>query len=283
MSPKTSLACAGAFAAAAAFAGTAFAAEPAPTPPPPPVFTWTGFYVGGQIGYAWSTDNIIYYSAFDPLTGLVFTPNVYNTPSGVIGGAHIAFNYQIDKPGGGFVIGVEGSVDGASLRNTAAAGFGAFGGTTVSASTSSDIQGSVRGRFGIAWGQFMIYATGGVAWGGFNTSFSVAGNSTRLAAFDGGAPFFGSTNLSNTRIGWTGGGGVTDAITDNWIVFVEYRYTDFGNIYNTFLATPAFATLPGLRGGALLATHALNENLVQVGFSYKFDINAPNPEWFSVF
>jgi outer membrane immunogenic protein len=279
---KTSLACAGAFAAAAAFAGTAFAAEPAPTPPPPPVFTWTGFYVGGQIGYAWRTD-YIYYSAFDPLSGLVFTPNVYNTPSGVIGGAHIALNYQIDKPGGGFVMGVEASVDGASLSNTAAAGFGAFGGTSVSASTNAEVQGSVRGRFGIAWGKFMGYVTGGVAFGGFNTSFSVAGNSTGLAAFNGGAPFFASNSFSNTRTGWTAGGGIDDAITDNWIVSVEYRYTDFSTPGNIFLAGPAFATLTGLRGGALLASRTLNQNLVQVGLSYKFDINAPNPEWFSVF
>jgi outer membrane immunogenic protein len=282
MSPKTSLACAGAFAAAAALAGSAYAAEPVAPPPAPPPFTWTGIYVGGQIGYAWATD-YTYYSAFDPLSGLLFTPTVYNTPNGVIGGAHIAFLYQIDKPGGGFVFGVEGSVDGASLSNTVATGFGAFGGTTVSASTNADIQGSLRGRFGIAWGQFMGYATGGVAWGGFNTSFSVAGNSTRLAAIDGGAPFFASNSFSNTRAGWTGGGGITDAITDNWIVFVEYRYTDFSAPGNAFLAGPAVATLLGLRNGSLVASRTLNENLVQVGFSYKFDINAPNPEWFSVF
>ncbi|HUB65251.1 MAG TPA: porin family protein, partial [Methylocella sp.] len=164
MSCKASLACAGAMAAATTFAGTAFAAEPAPTPPPP-AFTWTGIYLGGQIGYAWASDNI-YYVAYDPVSGLGFNPSVYVSPSGVIGGAHIGFNYQIDKPGGGFVIGVEGSVDGEGLNNTAAASFAGLGTTTISASTRSDIQGSVRGRFGIAWDTFMIYATGGVAFGG---------------------------------------------------------------------------------------------------------------------
>ena len=56
MSYKASLACAGAFAAAATLAGTAFAAEPAPLPPPVPIFTWSGLYIGGQIGYAWGRD-----------------------------------------------------------------------------------------------------------------------------------------------------------------------------------------------------------------------------------
>ena len=103
MSYKASLACAGAFAAAATLAGSAFAAEPAPAPPPPPPFTWTGIYLGGQIGYAWGNDDI-FYNAYDPLTGVVFNPSAFNvpivssSPSGVIGGAHIGFNYQIDKP-----------------------------------------------------------------------------------------------------------------------------------------------------------------------------------------
>jgi outer membrane immunogenic protein len=65
MSYKASLACAGAFAAAARSRRFAFAAEPAPAPPPPPPFTWTGIYLGGQIGYAWGNDDI-FYNAYDP-------------------------------------------------------------------------------------------------------------------------------------------------------------------------------------------------------------------------
>lgn len=281
MSFKASLACAGAFAAAATFSAAVFAAEPAPAPPPPPPFTWTGIYVGGQIGYAWSNNNL-YYVAYDPVAALGFNPSVFSSPGGLIGGAHVAFNYQIDKPRGGFVIGVEGSVDGTSLSNTAMTGFAGFGGSSLSASSNADIQGSIRGRFGIAWDRFLMYATGGVAFGGFNTNYSVAGNISGLASINGGAPFFASNSFSNTRVGWTAGGGISYAVTPNWIVFAEYRYTDFGTVGNTALATPAFATVPGLAGGVLYSNRTLNENQVQVGFSYKFDVNLPAPD-FSMF
>jgi hypothetical protein len=69
----------------------ALAAEPPPAPPPvylPPPFTWTGVYVGGQIGYAWGTGTN-QFTGFDPffLGGVAFTNNVGGTPNGVIGGA----------------------------------------------------------------------------------------------------------------------------------------------------------------------------------------------------
>ncbi len=292
MSHKASLACAGAFAAAATLAGSAFAAEPAPTPPPPAPFTWTGIYLGGQIGYAWGNDDI-YYNAYDPITGVVFNSSSFNvpivsaSPSGVIGGAHAGFYYQIDKPqsdlpSGGFVIGVDGSVDGTSLSNTVAASFAGLGGSSVSASTNTDIQGSIRGRFGIAWDRLLIYATGGVVFGGFNTNYSVTGNTSGLPTVNGGSPFFGSNSFSNTRVGWTAGGGIDYAVTNNWSVFVEYRYTDFGTVGNTWLATAAFTTVPGLAGGSLFVNRTLSQSQVQVGFSYKFDTPLPTPD-FSMF
>jgi hypothetical protein len=137
---------------------------------------------------------------------------------------HIGFNYQIDKPLGGFVLGVEGSIDGTSLHKSVAAGFAAFGGSSVSASTNTDIQGSIRGRFGIAWDRLLAYATGGVAFGGFNTNYSFIGNTS--AALPGG-PVFGTNSFSNTRVGWTAGGGIDYSVTNNWSVFAEYRYTSF--------------------------------------------------------
>lgn len=95
---------------AIALTGSAFAADFAPPPPPPvPIFTWTGAYIGGQIGYAWSSGTNKF-SGVDPYSGVAFVSSVGQTPNGVIGGANIGYNYQINQ----WVIGVEGSVDGTS-------------------------------------------------------------------------------------------------------------------------------------------------------------------------
>ena len=79
---------------AVALAGSAFAADPAPPPvyvPPVPIFTWTGIYVGGQIGYAWGQNNVNFGDNFGD-----FDSFSYNT-SGVIGGAHVGYNLQLNQ------------------------------------------------------------------------------------------------------------------------------------------------------------------------------------------
>ena len=94
-----------------ALAGSAFAADlpsRAPPPvyvPPAPIFTWTGIYIGGQIGYAWGTSNTNLGDSFGDFTS--FSTN----NSGVIGGAHVGYNLQLSQ----FVVGLEGDVDGSSL------------------------------------------------------------------------------------------------------------------------------------------------------------------------
>ena len=67
--------------------------------PPPPIFTWTGVYIGGQIGYAWSSGNNNF-NGFDPFfgTGTFLETSIGGTPSGVIGGVLIVgYNYQINQ------------------------------------------------------------------------------------------------------------------------------------------------------------------------------------------
>src|ERR1700737_1197713 len=150
----------------------AFAADlpsRAPPPvylPPPPIFTWTGIYIGGQVGYAWGTGA----NRFNGFVDDTFIDTSFGgTPNGAIGGGHVGFNYQINQ----WVIGLEGTVDGTSLSNTAVAVFP--DGTNLRAHTTADIQGSIRGRLGVAWDRALIYATGGVAFGGFNTNVSLSG------------------------------------------------------------------------------------------------------------
>jgi outer membrane immunogenic protein len=237
--------------------------------PPAPIFTWTGIYVGGQVGYAWGSGNLNY-TGFDPITGAAFSTGIGGSPSGVIGGAHVGYQYQVNQ----FVFGLEGTVDGTSLSNTTAAFFPDFGGTTISAHSTADIEGSIRGRAGIAWDRALIYATGGVAFGGFKTDYSIASGGLAAPVIPG---FFGSNNFSTTRVGWTVGGGIDYAVTNNWSIFAEYRYTNFGSVGNRGLDAVGFAVAPVLTGAFLNSNRTINQNQVQVGFSYKFDLYGPAP------
>ena len=275
-------------ASAAAFglAGSAFAADlPSAAPPPVyaaplPIFTWTGVYVGGQVGYGWGKNWVDFDDNFDDYDAFR-----YNT-SGVIGGAHVGYNFELNQ----FVLGLEGDVDGASQNKSFMSGLpfgsGLVGGGVITAplvgtfnvNVNHNIEGSIRGRFGYAWDRVLIYATGGVAFGGFRGNVS--------GAFPGGVlfgptgapittfgPFGGSTSASTNRVGWTVGVGLEYAITNNWSVRAEYRYTDFGNssIFAASFDTPFLGA-----AGATVSRH-FSEDSVQAGFSYKFDTAAPAP------
>jgi outer membrane immunogenic protein len=202
----------------------------------------------------------------------------------VIGGAHVGYNLQINR----FVVGLEGDVDGTSMSKQFNGSL-PFGSSLVSGGfltaplggnldidVRHEIEGSIRGRVGYAWDRVLIYATGGVAFGGFNTT--VSGNfpgGVVLVGPNAGAfnAFGGSTSASTTRVGWTVGGGLEYAVTNNWSIRAEYRYTDFGHstIFASSFDTPFLGA-----AGAFLNRH-FTENRVQVGFSYKFDTAAPAP------
>src|SRR5271168_1025420 len=100
---------------AIAIAGSALAADlrppPVLPPPPPPIFTWSGLYLGGQIGYAWGSDPI---NELDVLTPVADNAFFNDKPNGVIGGAHVGYNLQINQ----WVAGLEGTVDGSSLTGS---------------------------------------------------------------------------------------------------------------------------------------------------------------------
>lgn len=242
----------------------AFAADLGYAPPPaylpPPLFTWTGLYAGGQIGFGWSI-GAFNFSGFDPVTGASISGPLGGAPNGVIGGAHAGYQYQFNQ----LVLGVEGSVDGTSLTSAGVANFpAAFGGSTLTARASASVEGSIRGKIGLALDRILIYGTGGVAFGGFNTTFALAAPNLI-------PPIFATANTSATRTGWTAGGGLEYSVTNNWWLFAEYRFTDFGAFQNDFVATE----LPA--GTFLNGDRRLQDNQVQAGFSYRFNAYAPIP------
>jgi outer membrane immunogenic protein len=259
-------------ASAVALTGSAFAADlgappPPPYVPPPPVFSWTGVYAGVQIGGVWGTGALSNFNGFDPFTGAFINTSLGGTPSGVIGGGHIGAQVQYNQ----WILGVEGSVDGTSLRKDVNAAFPNFlGGAFLTTHTTAPVQGSIRGKIGIAWDRFMIYGTGGVVFGDFSTNFTLSSGGFVTPGGVVIPPFFASSSFSRTRTGWTAGGGAQYALTPNWWVFAEYRFSDFGTIRNG-----AFPNLPN--GVIFNGRRRIQENQVQAGLSYKFDWYTPPP------
>jgi len=242
---------------------------PVPTAAPSlPSFTWTGLYVGGQIGYGvGDNDGWLSWATAQDQTG---QSNLGRGAQGVIGGLHLGYNQQFDR----WVLGLEGAVDGTTLTRSALVlapsivgqtltGNPAVGGA-VNSNVQSSIQGSVRARAGYAFGRFLPYATAGVAFGSFYSDAQLYGTD-----LDGVTNFAASGTNSATRVGWTAGAGLDYAINNRWSARVEYRYSGFGRL--------AIATDPSAVGAAFAIDRQLNQHQVQVGFSYKL-FAGPEPE-----
>src|SRR5438552_2502923 len=106
--------------------------------------------------------------------------------------------------------------------------------TTASATANIDWFGTLRGRLGFAWDRVLIYGTGGLAYGlvrltdgAFFNGFAGNGNSPvdGSVAFNG----VGTPKDSIVKVGWTAGGGIDYAYTNNIILSFTYLHVDPGS------------------------------------------------------
>jgi len=168
--------------------------------PPPAVvaaYNWSGFYIGGHLGGAWSSEEVTDFGAVPALTG---SPD----PDGFIGGAQVGFNWQADR----WVFGIEGDwsasgVDGAATLD------GPF-------TSETSWYATLTGRIGYAWDNWMWYVKGGAAWADIEYGYNTFGT------------------VSDTRVGWTVGTGIEWALAPQWSAKLEYNYLDFGKDTYTF-------------------------------------------------
>lgn len=245
----------------------AFAADLPPAPvytKAPPVaapYSWTGFYVGGNVGGAWGTSDATSSigPGFNPVNAAFLNALDSPTlkPSGFTGGLQAGYNYQA----GNVVFGVEADFDYFELsRSFAASAPIPIGGGTfnVSSSVKTDWLFTARPRIGYAAGNALVYATGGLA----VTNIRYKENFFDTPPF----PFgdIESSSVSSTRAGWTVGGGVEYALSNQWSAKLEYLYADFGSVSTT--GTDIFIGLP-------YTTFAhnvdLRTNIVRGGINYK--------------
>jgi outer membrane immunogenic protein len=234
-----------------AVTSTAVAADlPTPMPSLPaisPPYDWSGFYVGGNLGAAWSG---ISDSNFSDTLGSSFTAP---TNTQFIGGAQIGVNYQFRN---GIVVGAETMFDWSTVSHnnpvTATDPTGAVG-ANIGVIDARWLT-TATGKLGYAWDRVLLYAKGGGAWvATTNPTISVAG-----------APASFSSGGGTTTATWTAGFGLEWAFSGNWSVRAEYDYIALPSQSLTVApGTPTF-------GGDVIGFNNRNLSTFTAALNYKF-------------
>jgi outer membrane immunogenic protein len=208
---------------------------PAPMVPIAPPVTWTGCYIGANIGAAFGRNSV------DTAFG-----SVSNDNTGFAGGGQVGCDYQF---AGGWVIGFRNMFDGTTNHQSRTFSGGAFDGDVVD--FHNRWFDTLTGRLGYSWvPNWLLYGQGGAAWSERNVTVTTPGG-------------LQLSDNSKTRTGWTVGGGVEWMFLPHWSAFVEGNYMDFGSDTNTIF-TPVACKL-----GCSFDTHATEANVL-VGVNYRF-------------
>jgi len=173
-----------------------------------PIYNWTGFYIGGHVGGAFSSDN--------NFSGL----STGNNGNGrFLGGVQVGADWQFNP---NFVVGVEGQYSWLS------GSVGAVFPGGVAYTNDQRGLGSITGRVGYTWGPGLLYVKGGYAYSDNNEKVTVGGVPTGFI-IDG-----------DHRNGYTVGAGLEYMFAPNWSAKAEYQYYNFGDAH--FTAGPLAGT-----------------------------------------
>jgi outer membrane immunogenic protein len=186
---------------------------------------WTGFYVGAQLGGAWTQLDWRYVNAnyFNTLGPAVAGTQFDHDPSGVVGGSVGGYNYQM----GPWVLGVEVSVSAADLSQELPSPI--FPALDVTANRMSWLA-TAAGRLGYAWDRWLIFAKGG--W---------AGADVELTLFDVSASVRGSK--SQWANGWVVGAGAEYMLSSCLSIGFAYDHAGL-SVDNETVACPGCAGAP---------------------------------------
>jgi outer membrane immunogenic protein len=216
---------------------------------PAPVWSWTGFYIGANVGAGWGTTEATLNSiSVGGISEPINLPIDQNSRSGFLGGGQIGYNYQF----GWAVIGVQGDFSGLDVQGTTPCLEGAF-----SCSGNSHWLATVTGRIGgVVGDRTLIYVKGGAAW--MNTTHSL-NPSTEIG-------FIGGTSADTTPVGGLLGLGVEYAFSPNWSAFIEYDYIQFQN-QNVGFGLNNLGFGPGSTANVNIQDKL---SIAKIGVNYKF-------------
>lgn len=185
-------------------------------------FSWSGFYVGVNAGYGWGSSDWT-------TTTTLASPD----PKGWLAGGTFGYNYQT----GNWVWGLETDIDATGIKSSTI-------GTGICAAPGCETKntwlGTARGRLGYAWDRWLPYFTGGAAYGNVKMSPAAGGSE------------------SDTKLGWTVGGGAEYAFRGPWSLKLEYLYVDLGK------ASCSATTCTGA------PDVSFKSNIVRTGINYRF-------------
>jgi outer membrane immunogenic protein len=225
-----------------------------------PQYHWTGFYVGGNFGYAQAVDRLAQTASGTGLGGTISTSDdSVITPKGFAGGLQLGYNLQ---GGGNWLAGFEADIQGTTQNDTTCAPYSCYsqtlaggggGNFALFAKQSIDYFATIRGRVGLVNNNVLYYGTGGAALGHVNETVGINFTVGTPAAFD-------TSKTSADMIGWVAGGGIEAAMWGNWTAKAEYLYMDLGNMTNT-LAIPSLA-------GTFTTTSTVKDHIFRAGVNY---------------
>jgi outer membrane immunogenic protein len=259
---------------------------PVAAPVAAPAFSWTGFYAGVNGGYGWSNQKVDntptgefaallsegFQSQGFPLSNVFSLSRKGNFTYG----GQAGFNYQT----GSLVLGIEADFNSARIS---AEGHQALSGVfsegndlgayAIDARVKSSVEwfSTLRARVGFTpVDRFLVFATGGLAYGSVKTTASANGISEGLVSE--GFSWSGSGNKTSQRFGFAVGGGAEYAITNNVTFKTEYLYVDLGSKTIGVNGSAGFdgAPEPEISGRLATAKSSDRFSVIRAGLNYKF-------------
>jgi len=221
----------------------------AKAPPAVPAYSWSGFYIGGHVGYGIAAASTSVNDDVN-LEGMT-TEGAQGALFGVQGG----YNYQL----GNAVVGIEGDWSDANLKSSNTLTAGPF---TYTASEKVKWLASVRGRAGLAFDRTFLYGTAGAAWA--RADFSATDSPV--------GPAFQTLSESRTVNGMVYGGGVEWALWDNLALRAEYLHYDFGSRSGPTSFIPSPIVFTNVTSNKLDSI-----DVIRVGANYYFFKNPTPP------
>ena len=239
-------------------------------------YDWSGFYVGGTAGAAWTKADVgldtvnnnnadlLYRTGDIPFLNALGSPNM--SGSKVTFGGKIGLNHQW----GSYVGGLEADFSTFRFDKSARPSgnpfvvvpFYAGGAASFNQNVSASWLATFRGRVGYSFDRTLIYGTAGVALSRVSFSDTYAAHSPRGGLFDS-----ETVSTSKTKVGWVLGAGIDYALTNNWILSAEYLHIDLGSMRVSSLATTGGGFT---RSATFNYSTKLTSDIVRAGIAYKF-------------